>query len=122
MKKLLRKLFLYLFKEDFKRMKALERDLEGLIHRQKCATSLAEVRAEEANVEIVELDKDFSPTDIPQFEDRVYTIQSRPEIPHIEWCEPVRFGKGSSKSGRSEKQIRKDRKKNKARKTHRRKK
>lgn len=43
MKKLLRKLFLYLFKEDFKRMKALERDLEGLIHRQKCATSLAEV-------------------------------------------------------------------------------
>ena len=46
MKKLLRKLFLYLFKEDFQRMKALERDLEGLIHRQKCATSLAEVRAE----------------------------------------------------------------------------
>lgn len=46
MKKLLRKLFLYLFKEDFQRMKALERNLEGLIHRQKCATSLAEVRAE----------------------------------------------------------------------------
>lgn len=78
--------------------------------------------AEEANVEIVELGKDYSPTDTPQFEDRVYTIQSRPEIPHIEWCEPVRFGKGGSKSGRSEKQIRKDRKKNKARKTHRRKK
>ena len=77
--------------------------------------------AEEANVEIVELDKDFSPTDIPQFEDRVYTIQPRPELPHIEWCEPVRFGKGGSKSGRSEKQIRKDRKKSKARKTHRRK-
>ena len=73
---------------------------------------------EEANVEIVELDKDYSPTDTPQFEDRVYTIQSRPEIPHIEWCEPVRFGKGGSKSGRSEKQIRKDRKKNKARKTY----
>lgn len=35
MKKLLRKLFLYLFKEDFQRMKALERGLEGLIHRQK---------------------------------------------------------------------------------------
>lgn len=118
MKKLLRKLFLYLFKEDFKRMKALKRDLEGLIHRQKCATSLAK----EANVEIVELDKDYSPIDTPQFEDRVYTIQSRPEIPNIEWCEPVRFGKGGSKSGRSEKQIRKDRKKNKARKTHRRKK
>ena len=31
--------------------------------------------AKEANVEIVELDKDYSPTDIPQFEDRVYTIQ-----------------------------------------------
>lgn len=31
--------------------------------------------AEEANVEIVELDKDYSPTDTPQFEDRVYTIQ-----------------------------------------------
>jgi hypothetical protein len=36
--------------------------------------------AEEANVEIVELDKDFSPTDIPQFENRVYTIQPRPEF------------------------------------------
>lgn len=69
--------------------------------------------AEEANVEIVELDKDFSPTDIPQFENRVYTIQPRPEIPHIQWCEPVRFGKGGSKRGRSEKQIRKDRKKRK---------
>lgn len=32
--------------------------------------------AEEANIEIVELDKDFSPTDIPQFEDRVYTLFS----------------------------------------------
>ena len=52
--------------------------------------------AKEANVEIVELDKDCSPTDIPQFEERVYTIHSRPEIPHIEWCEPVRFGKGGS--------------------------
>lgn len=78
--------------------------------------------ADGANVEIVKLDKDFSPTDISQFEDRVRTIQPRPELPHIEWCEPVRFGKGGSKSGRSEKQIRKDRKKNKARKTHRRKK
>lgn len=57
--------------------------------------------AKEANVEIVELDKDYSPTDIPQFEDRVYTIQPRPEIPNIEWCEPVRFGKGGSRHGRS---------------------
>lgn len=46
MKKLLRKLFLYLFKEDFQRMEALERDLKWLIHRQKCVTSEAEVRAE----------------------------------------------------------------------------
>ena len=46
MKKLLRKLFLYLFNEDFQRMEALERDLKGLIHRQKCATQEAEVRAE----------------------------------------------------------------------------
>ena len=53
--------------------------------------------AKEANVEIVELDKDYSPTDAPQFEDRVYTIQPRPEIPNIEWCEPVRFGKGGLK-------------------------
>lgn len=33
MKRLFRKLFLYLFKEDFQRMEALERDLKGLIHR-----------------------------------------------------------------------------------------
>lgn len=116
MKKLLRKLFLYLFKKDFKRMKALERNLAGALPQKVLRM------AKEANVEIVELDKDFSPTNIPQFEDRVYTIQPRPEIPHIEWCEPVRFGKGGSKHGRSEKQIRKDRKKSKARKTHRRKK
>lgn len=32
--------------------------------------------AKEANVEIVELDKDYSPTDIPQFEDRVCTLFS----------------------------------------------
>ena len=78
--------------------------------------------ADGANVEIVKLDKDFSPTDISQFEDRVRTIQPQPELPHIEWCEPVRFGKGGSKSGRSRSKIRKDRKKSKARKTHRRKK
>ena len=68
------------------------------------------------------IDKDFSPTDISQFEDRVRTIQPQSELPHIEWCEPVRFGKGGSKSGRSRSKIRKDRKKSKARKTHRRKK
>lgn len=31
MKKLLRKLFLYLFKEDFKRMKALEREVRKVV-------------------------------------------------------------------------------------------
>lgn len=46
MKKLLRKLFFWLFKEDFERMNKLESDLKGLIHRQKCATQEAEVRAE----------------------------------------------------------------------------
>lgn len=46
MKKLLHKLFFWLFKEDFERMNKLESDLKGLIHRQKCATQEAEVRAE----------------------------------------------------------------------------
>lgn len=46
MKKLLRKLFFWLFKEDFERMNKLESDLKGLIHRQKCATQEAEVHAE----------------------------------------------------------------------------
>lgn len=35
--------------------------------------------ADGANVEIVELDKDYFPTDFPQFEDRVHTIHPRPE-------------------------------------------
>ena len=46
MKKLLRKLFFYLFKEDFERMNKLESDLKGLIHRQQWATQEAEARAE----------------------------------------------------------------------------
>ena len=46
MKKLLRKLFFWLFKEDFERMNKLESDLKGLIHRQKGATQEAEVHAE----------------------------------------------------------------------------
>lgn len=79
--------------------------------------------AQEHDVELVRVEdikqEEYEPTRISE---QVYTIQSRPELPHIEWCEPVRFGKGGSKSGRSEKQIRKDRKKSKARKTHRRKK
>lgn len=79
--------------------------------------------AKEHDVELVRVEdiqkEEFEPTRIPE---QVYTIYPRPELPHIEWCEPVRFGKGGSKSGRSEKQIRKDRKRSKARKTHRRKK
>lgn len=46
MKKLLRKLFFWLFKEDFQAMEKKCKDLDGLIHRQKCATQEAEVRAE----------------------------------------------------------------------------
>lgn len=79
--------------------------------------------AQEHDVELVRVEdikqEEYEPTRIPE---QVRTIQPQPELPHIEWCKPVRFGKGGSKSGRSEKQIRKDRKKSKARKTHRRKK
>jgi hypothetical protein len=46
MKKLLRKLFFWLFEEDFQAMEKKCKDLDGLIHRQKCATQEAEVRAE----------------------------------------------------------------------------
>lgn len=56
MKKLFRKLFLYLFREDFKRMEELERDLRGLIHRQKCATLEAETRAKRINQLIGNID------------------------------------------------------------------
>lgn len=56
MKKLFRKLFLYLFREDFKRMEELERDLGGLIHRQKCATLEAETRAKCINQLIGNID------------------------------------------------------------------
>lgn len=56
MKKLFRKLFLYLFREDFKRMEELERDLRGLIHLQKCATLEAETRAKRINQLIGNID------------------------------------------------------------------
>lgn len=56
MKKLFRKLFLYLFREDFKRMEELERDLRGLIHHQKCATLEAETRAKRINQLIGNID------------------------------------------------------------------
>lgn len=56
MKKLFRKLFFYLFREDFKRMEELERDLRGLIHRQKCATLEAETSAKRINQLIGNID------------------------------------------------------------------
>lgn len=56
MKKLFRKLFFYLFQEDFKRMEKLERDLRGLIHRQKCATLEAETSAKRINQLIGNID------------------------------------------------------------------
>ena len=46
----------------------------------------------------------------------------RPEIPDITLYDPPRMGKGGSKHGRNEERIKKDRKKNKAKKTHRRRK
>lgn len=42
----MRELFSWLFKEDIETMEKRCRDLDGLIHRQKCATPEAEVRAE----------------------------------------------------------------------------
>lgn len=45
-RQLMRKLFSWLFKEDIEAMEKRCRDLDGLIHRQKCATQEAEVRAE----------------------------------------------------------------------------
>lgn len=47
MKKLLRKLFLYLFKEDFQRMKALEREVRKVVGaRSKSARTGREARLE----------------------------------------------------------------------------
>lgn len=45
LKKLLRKLFFWLFKEDFQAMEKRCKDLDGLIYRQKGATQEAEVCA-----------------------------------------------------------------------------
>lgn len=45
-RQLMRKLFFWLFKEDVQAMEKRCRDLDNLIHRQKCATQEAEVRAE----------------------------------------------------------------------------
>lgn len=79
--------------------------------------------AQEHDVELVKVEdmkqEEYGPTHIPE---QVYTIYPRPEIPDITLYDPPRMGKCGSKHGRSEERIRKDRKKNKAKKTHRRRK
>lgn len=79
--------------------------------------------AQEHDVELVRVEdikqEEYEPTRIPE---QVYTIYSRPDIPDITLYDPPRMGKGGSKHGRNEERIRKDRKKNKAKKTHRRRK
>lgn len=79
--------------------------------------------AKEHDVELVRVEdiqkEEFEPTRIPE---QVYVIHRPPEILDIPLARAFTAGKGGSKHARSEKQIRKDRKKNKARKTHRRKK
>lgn len=79
--------------------------------------------AQEHDVELVKVEdikqEEYEPTRIPE---QVYTIYPRPEIPDITLYDLSRMGKGGSKHGRSEERIRKDRKKNKAKKTHRQKK
>lgn len=79
--------------------------------------------AQEHDVELVKVEdikqEEYEPTRIPE---QVYTIHPRPEIPDITLYDPPRMGKGGSKHGRNEERIRKDRNKNKAKKTHRRRK
>lgn len=79
--------------------------------------------AQEHDVELVRVEdikqEEYEPTRIPE---QVYTIHPRPEIPDITLYDPPRMGKGGSKHGRNEERIKKDRKKNKAKKTHRRRK
>lgn len=79
--------------------------------------------AQEHDIELVKVEdikqEEYEPTRIPE---QVYTIYPRPEIPDITPYDLSRMGKGGSKYGRNEERIRKDRKKNKAKKTHRRRK
>lgn len=76
--------------------------------------------AQEHDVELVRVEdikqEEYEPTRIPE---QVYTIYPRPDITLYD---PPRMSKGGSKHGRNEERIRKDRKKNKAKKTHRRRK
>ena len=79
--------------------------------------------AQEHDVELVRVEdikqEEYEPTRIPE---QVYTIHSLPEILDITLYDPPRMGKGGSKHGRNGEIIKKDRKKNKAKKTHRRRK
>lgn len=79
--------------------------------------------AQKHDVELVRVEdikqEEYEPTRIPE---QVYTIHARPDIPDITLYDPPRMGKGGSKHGRNEERIRKDRKKNKVKKTHRRRK
>lgn len=79
--------------------------------------------AQEHDVEIVKVEdikqENYEPTRIPE---QVYTIQNPPPLPDITLYDLPRMGKGGSKHGCNEGRIKKDRKKNKAKKTHRRKK
>lgn len=79
--------------------------------------------AQEHDVELVRVEdikkEEYEPTRIPE---QVHTIYPRPDITDITLYDPPRMGKGGSKHGRNEERIRKDRKKNKAKKTHRRRK
>lgn len=79
--------------------------------------------ARKHDVELVRVEDikqdEYEPTRIPE---QVYTIQAPPPLPDITLYNPPRMGKGGSKHGRNEGRIKKDRKKNKAKKTHRRKK
>ena len=89
----------------------------------RALTDQALRKAQEHDVELVRVEdikqEEYEPTRIPE---QVYTIYPRPDIPDITLYDPPRMGKGGSKHGRNEERIRKDRKKNKAKKTHRRKK
>lgn len=73
-------------------------------------------KAEERGVEIIQKEMEYNRTELP---DKIYTMHALPklEIPFFEDRIP-HYGHG--KGGRTDKQIKRDRKKNKNKKTHRR--
>jgi hypothetical protein len=88
----------------------------GIVGHGNIPTSLIK-EAEERGVEIIQTEeKEYERT---EFMDKVYTMHALPklEIPFFEDRIP-HYGHG--KGGRTDKQIKKDRKKNKNKKTHRR--